>query len=151
MSWASSGREILRRARRVSNGPPRAGRHSERIINRDGQDGQDKGSTSYPARPVRPCRFILTRGHRFDLQPGWSQVQTEVGSESFSSSQSSLQNLRSPSTMQVQVWCAHFFSSVLTGSAISNYLPSLPPVRVSAGPGCVSVRFDWSRTCIGGL
>ena len=23
----------------------------------------------------------------FDLQPGWSQVQTEVGSESFASSQ----------------------------------------------------------------
>src|SRR5215212_2311004 len=65
---------------------------------------------------------MLTLGHLFDLQPGWSQVQTEVGSESFSSSQSSLQNLRPPSTMQVQVWCAHFFSSVLTGSAISTYL-----------------------------
>jgi hypothetical protein len=25
--------------------------------------------------------------YRFDLQPGWSQVQTEVGSESFASSQ----------------------------------------------------------------
>jgi hypothetical protein len=35
---------------------------------------------------LHPSSFILPH-YLFDLQPAWSQVQTEVGSESFASSQ----------------------------------------------------------------
>jgi hypothetical protein len=35
---------------------------------------------------LHPSSLILSY-HLFDLQPAWSQVQTDVGSESFASSQ----------------------------------------------------------------
>ncbi len=49
------------------------------------------GGGEAPPPPFKAAGHVWTTRpagrYRFDLQPGWSQVQTEVGSESLASSQ----------------------------------------------------------------